>query len=92
LAQELTLLKNWDQKIDHFFTTLPGLKDRAQYYKAVAKAILVHFKAGAGYEWNSNKRIKSHTTLLRPTSALFKAEEDYGLSEVGISLTIYCTL
>jgi hypothetical protein len=89
LAQEITLLKSWDEKTDHLFDALPTLKDRAQYYKAIFASILVHLKAVAGYEWNPSKRIKSHTTLLRPTSAALKAEEYYGLSEVEISLVLY---
>jgi hypothetical protein len=71
------------------FATLSTLKNRVQHYKALAKAIFVHLKAAAGYEWNPKMMIKSHTTLLRPTSAVLKAEEDYGLSKVGISLMLY---
>jgi hypothetical protein len=92
LAEEVTRLKSWDEKIDHLLATLPILKGKTEYYKAVGKAIFVRLTAGAGYEWNANKRIKSHTTLLKPTSPALKTEEDYGLSKVGISLTLYSTL
>jgi hypothetical protein len=92
LAQEITLLKSWDEKIDHLLDTLPMLKDKTEYYKAVGKAIFLRLKAAACYEWNHNKRIKSHTTLLRSTSPPLKAEENYGLSKVGISLACYSNL
>jgi hypothetical protein len=92
LAQEITLLKSWDEKTDHLFDALPMLKDRAQYYKAIFASILVRLKAAAGYEWDSKKMIRSHTTLLRPTSAALKAEEDYGLSKVEISLVLYSSV
>jgi hypothetical protein len=85
-------MKTWDEKADHLFTSLPALKDRAQHYRAVAKKIKLRLETVAGYEWNSSKRIKSHTTLLRPTSAALKAEEDYGLSKVEISLMLYSVL
>ncbi|XP_033611228.1 uncharacterized protein LOC117283061 [Cryptotermes secundus] len=82
LTQEIALLKSWDEKTDHLFAALPMLKDRAQHYKAVFASILVRLKAAAVYEWNHSKRIKSHTILLRPTSAVLKAKEDYGLSKL----------
>jgi hypothetical protein len=82
-------MKTWDEKADHFFTSLPALKDRAQHYRAIAKMIKFRLRTAAGYEWNPNKRIKSHITLLRPTSSALEAEEDYGLSKVGISLMLY---
>jgi hypothetical protein len=85
-------MKTWDEKMDRLFTSVPVLKDRAQHCRAIAKMIIFRIKAAAGYEWNPNKRIKSHTTLLRPTSAALKAEEDYGLSKVGISLMLYFAL
>jgi hypothetical protein len=86
LAQEVTLLKSWDEKIDHLLAALPKLENKTEYFKAVCKAIFLRLKAAAAYEWNTNKRIKSHTTLLKPISPAFKIEEDYGLSKVGISL------
>jgi hypothetical protein len=89
LAQEITLLKSWDEKTDCLFDALPMLKYRAQYYKAVFASILVRLKAAVGYEWNPKKMIKSCTTLLRPSSAVLKAEEDYGLSKVEISHVLY---
>jgi hypothetical protein len=89
LAQEITPLKIWDEKTDHLLAALPMLKDRAQHYKAVFASILVRLKAAASYEWNPKKIIKSHTTLLRPSSAALETEEDYGLSKVGISLKLY---
>jgi hypothetical protein len=89
LAQEVTLLKSWGEKIDHLLATLPKLENKTEYYKAVCKAIFLRLKAAAAYEWNTNKRIKSHTTLLKPISPAFKIEEDYGLSKVGISLFLY---
>jgi hypothetical protein len=68
------------------------LKDRAQHYIAIAKMIKFRLKDAIGYEWNHNKRIKSPTILLRPTSAALEAEEDYGLSKVRISLLLYSVL
>ncbi|XP_033606886.1 uncharacterized protein LOC111863284, partial [Cryptotermes secundus] len=81
LAQEITLLKSWDDKLDHLLASLPMLKEKTEYYKAVGKAVFVRLKAVAGYEWNHNKRIKSPTILLRSTSEVLRAEEDYGLSK-----------
>lgn len=82
LFQEMMPMETWDEKADHVFTSLPVLKDRAQHYIAVAKMIMYRLKAAAVYEWNPSKRIKSHTILLRPTSAVLEAEEDYGLSKL----------
>jgi hypothetical protein len=92
LAEEITLLKSWDEKTDHLFSALPMLKDRAHYYKAIFASILVRLKAAASYEWNPKKMTKSHTILLRPSSSALEAEEDYGLSKVGISLKLYFVL
>jgi hypothetical protein len=82
-------MKTWDSKIGHLLASLPALKDKAQHCRAIAKMIKSRFKAIAGYEWNHNKRLKSQTTLLRPTSSALETERDYGLSKVGISLMIY---
>jgi hypothetical protein len=92
LAQEITSLKTWDEKADHLFTSLLVLQDRTQHYRAIAKMIKFRLETAAGYEWNPNNRIKSHTTLLRPTSSALQAEEDYGLSKVAVSLMIYTVL
>jgi hypothetical protein len=84
--------KCWEEKIDHLVASLPLMQDNAQHYRHSTKMIMVHCKALAGYEWNHNKNMKSHTTLLRPTTAPLKAEEDYGLSKVGISFMVFSTL
>jgi hypothetical protein len=85
-------MKCWEGKIDHLLASLPVMQDNAQHYRDTTKMIMVRCKATAGYEWNHNKRIKSHTVLLRPASAPLKAEEDYGLSKVGIPFMVFSTL
>jgi hypothetical protein len=86
------LLKSWDEKAERLFAALPMLEERAQHYKAIFALILVRLKAGKGYQWNHNKRIKSRTALLRPASAVPKADEDYGLSKVGIYLMLHASI
>jgi hypothetical protein len=89
VLQDVMLLKSWDEKLDHFISTLPVSEDKAQHYKALGVSIFVDLKAIASYEWNSKKTVKCQTTLLRPSAAALKAQEDYGLSEVGISFMLY---
>jgi hypothetical protein len=87
LVQELTPLKTLDEKLDHFISTLPALRNSAQHYKAVGISILSRLKAISSYEWDPKKTVKSRITLLRPGTTPLKIEEDYGLSKVGM---LYC--
>jgi hypothetical protein len=86
LVQEITPLKSWNDRLDHFISTFPVLKNNAQHYRDVCISILDRLKAISCYEWNPKKTVKSRTTLLRPNEISVKAEEDYGLSKVRISL------
>jgi hypothetical protein len=89
LVQEITPLKSWDEKLDHFISKFPALRNSAQHYKAVCVSVLDRIKAISRYEWDPKKTVKSQTTLLRPVAAALKAEEDYRLSKVSISLMLY---
>jgi hypothetical protein len=35
LSQEITPLKNWDEKTDHLFATLSVMRDRTHYYETI---------------------------------------------------------
>jgi hypothetical protein len=92
LALEITSKKCWEEKIDHLLASLPVMQDNPQHYRDTTEMIMFRFKAIEGYKWSHNKRIKCHTTLLRPTSAALKAEQDYGLSKVGIPFMSFSTV
>jgi hypothetical protein len=92
LVQEVTPLKTWDEKLDYFVSTLPALRNSAQHYKAVCASVLDRIKAISDYDWNHKKTVKSQTTLLRPVAMAIKAQTDYGLSKVCISLIFHLKL
>ena len=84
LIQELMPLKSLDQKLDHFVNTSPVLRKNAEHYKAFGVSMMARLKAISSYKWNHKNNIKSHTILLRPNGVNLKADEDYGLSKVGM--------
>ena len=84
LIQEITPLKSWDQKADHFVNMSPLLKKSAEHYKAFGVSLLARLKAVSGSEWNCKNSIKSHTILLRPYEEHLDMDKDYGLSKVGV--------
>jgi hypothetical protein len=84
LIQEITPLKSWDQKADHFVNMSPLLKKSAEHYKAFGVSVLARLKAVSGYEWKYKNSIKSHTILLRPNGVHLNTDKDYGLSKVGV--------
>jgi hypothetical protein len=90
LVQEITHLKSWDEKLDHFISKFPALRSNAQHYKAVCVSVLDRIKAISGYKWDPKKTVKSQTTFLRPVAMAIKAEEDYGLSKVSIPFLLCC--
>jgi hypothetical protein len=83
LIQEITPLKGLEKKLDYFFSSLPALENNTQHYKGIIISIVSRLRAISGYEWDSKKTVKSHTTLLRLGTNMLKTEEDYGLSKVG---------
>jgi hypothetical protein len=93
LNQEITLLKSWDQRADHFVKMSPLLRGSAEHYKAFGVSLLARLKAVSASEWNYKNSIKSHTILLRsngvPVNIL---DEDYGLSKVGVLFIVRCPL
>jgi hypothetical protein len=87
LVQELTPLKSLDEKLDHFISKLPVLKNSAQHFKAVGVSFLSRLKVISSFEWDPKKTVKSRITLLRPGTIALKTEEGYGLLKVGV---LYC--
>jgi len=84
LIQEITPLKGWDQKVDHFVNMSPLLRKNAVHYKAFGVSLMARLKAISGYEWKYKNSMKSHTILLRPDGVHLNADKDYGLSKVGV--------
>jgi len=84
LIQEITPLKGWDQKVDHFVNMSPLLRKSAEHYKAFGVSLMARLKAVSGSEWKYQNRIKSHTVLLRPDGVHLNTDKDYGLSKVGV--------
>jgi len=84
LIQEITPLKSWDQKVDHFVNMSPLLRKSAEHYKAFGVSLMARLKAISGFEWKYENSIKSHTILLRPDGVHLNTNKDYGLSKVGV--------
>jgi len=84
LIKDITPLKSWDQKVDHFVNMSPLLRTSAEHYKAFGVSLMARFKAISGSEWKYKKSIKSHTILLRPDGVHLNTDKDYGLSKVGV--------
>ena len=91
LIQEITPLKTWDQKFDHFVNMSPSLRKSAEHYKAFGVSLMARLKAVSGSEWKYKKIIKSHTILLRPDRVHLNIDKDYGLSKVGMLYQKQCT-
>jgi len=84
LIQDITPLKSWDQKVDHFVNMSPLLRKSAEHYKAFFVSLMARIKAVSGYEWKYKNNIKSHTILLRPDGVHLNTDKDYGLSKVSV--------
>jgi hypothetical protein len=84
LKQEITPLKSWDQKADHFVNMSPLLRESAEHYKAFSVSLMARLMAVLGFEWNYKNSIKSHTVLLRADGLPLNIDEDYCLSKVGV--------
>jgi len=84
LIQEITPLKSWDQRVDHFVNMSSLLRKSAEHYKAFGVSLLARLKAVSGSEWNCKNSIKSHTILLRRDGVLLNTNKDYGLSKVSM--------
>jgi hypothetical protein len=84
LIQEITPMKSWDQKADHFVNMSPVLRESAEHYKAFGVSLIARIKAVLGYEWKYKDSIKSHTVLLRADRVHLNIDEDYGVSKVGV--------
>jgi hypothetical protein len=84
LKQEITPLKSWDQKLDHFVNMSPLLGESAEHYKAFGVSLMARVKAVLGCEWNCKNSIKSHTVLMRADGVPLNIDKDYGLSKVGV--------
>jgi hypothetical protein len=84
LNQEITPLKSWDQKVDHFVNMSPLLRESAEHYKAFGVSLMTRVKAILGFEWKYQNSIKSHTILLRSNGVHPNTDKDYGLSKVGV--------
>ena len=91
LNQEITPLKSWDQKADHFVNMSPLLRKSAEHYKAFGVSMMARLKAVVGSEWNCKNSVKSHTILLRPNVVHLNIDKDYGLSKVGVLYQEQCT-
>jgi hypothetical protein len=86
LEQEITLLKSWDQKADHFVNMSPLLRGSAEHYRAFGDSMMARIEAISDSEWNYKNSIKSHTVLLRSNEVYMHKDKDYGLSKVGVFL------
>ena len=84
LIQEITPLKSWDQKVDHFVNMSPLLRKSAEHYKAFGVSMMSRLKAISCSQWKYKNSIKSHTILLRPDGVHLNTDKDYGLSKVGV--------
>jgi len=84
LIQEITTLKSWDQKVDHFLNMSPLLREGAEHYKAFGISVMSRLEAISDFEWNYKKSIKSHTILLRADGVHLNIDKDYGLSKVSV--------
>jgi hypothetical protein len=84
LKQEITPLKGWDQKADHFVNMSALLRESAEHYRAFGVSLMARIKAVSSSEWTYQARIKSHTILLRPDELNLDTDKDYGLSKVGV--------
>jgi len=81
LIQEITPLKSWDQKLDHFVNISPLLRKDAEHYRAFGVSVMARLKAISDSEWNYKNSIKSQTILLRPDGVHLNTAKDYGLSK-----------
>ncbi|XP_021930825.1 uncharacterized protein LOC110835182 [Zootermopsis nevadensis] len=81
LVQEITPLKNLDEKLDHVISKFPVLRNSAEYYKAASLCALDRLKTISNYEWDYTKKVRAETTLLRPVAMAVKSSDDYGLSK-----------
>jgi len=84
LTQEITPLKSWDEKLDHFVSMSPFLRKSAELYKVFGVTMMACIEAISEFEWNYKNSIKSHTILLRPYGVHLDTDKDYGLSKVGV--------
>ena len=84
LIQEITHLKSWDQKVDHFLNMFPLLRECAVHYKAFGVSVMSRLEAISDFEWKSKNSIKSHTILLRADGVHLNKDKDYGLSKVRV--------
>jgi predicted GNAT family N-acyltransferase len=84
LIQEITHLKSWDQKVDHYLNMSPLLREGAEHYKAFGVSTMSRLEAISDFEWKSKNSIKSHTILLRANGVRLNTDKDYGLSKVGV--------
>jgi hypothetical protein len=88
LIEKIVPMKSWEEKLDHVISMLVMLIGDKEYYRTVSASIFARVRNLARYEWNPTKTLKSPTTLLKPSAAVLKAEEDYGLSKVSISYAL----
>jgi hypothetical protein len=84
LKQEITPLKSWDQKLDHFVNISPLLKETAEHYTAIGVSLIARIKVILASEWKHKNSIKSRTVLLRADRVHLNTDKDYGLSKVGL--------
>jgi hypothetical protein len=84
LIQEITPLKSWDRKLDHFINMSPFLRKSAEHYKAYGVSLMARINAISVFEWKYKNIIKSHTVLVRPDGVRLNTDKDYGLSKVGV--------
>jgi hypothetical protein len=91
LKQEITPLKSWDQKVDHFVNMSPLLRESAEHYKDFGVSLMARIKAVLDSEWKYKNSIKSHTVLLRADGVHLNTDMDYGLSKVGVLYLVQCS-
>jgi len=84
LIQEITPLKSWNEKLDHFLNMSPLLREGAEHYKAFGVSVISRIEAISEFEWKSKNRVKSQTILLRADGVHLNTDKDYGLSKVGV--------
>jgi hypothetical protein len=85
LVEDLTPLKSWDERLEHFIRMFPNTNHSMKHLKAVGTASYTRLKAISSYKWGHKTTIKSHITLLRPTIMALQTQEDYGLSQVRVN-------
>ncbi|KAJ9600111.1 hypothetical protein L9F63_009587 [Diploptera punctata] len=82
LAEQLSHLKTYREKLDHFLTLIPPTDYSLDHLRNIGMSSYIRLKALGKYDWTHEEKIKSKTTLIRPTAVSLVGDKDYGLSKI----------